>query len=371
MKILILIGLKNNKKISGGQYSIFKLGNEISKSHDVLFAYDNSMFGKENNTDSIKIPYFHQKGKIFTLLNLILEYLYDLFVLSPLMRRRGFDLIIGSQKSTAVKASKLGQKYNVKTGIFIFETPLWLCEKWPSWKIEYDNSSKLQKNWEKFKKAIVESDIIIANSRLTAEQCYKWSGRKPEEVVYPGFDPSYEDVSDIRKENQIIYLGRLEENKNIDEIIKALALVNTDTKFVICGTGSKENELKNLAKSKGVNAEFKGNVSEKEKWIELKKSLFMVFPSSFEGFGMPPMEALSVGTPCICSDIPIFREIYKDYVEYFQEHDIKKLANRIEHYLNNKIMLIHIGNRGNEYVNKYFGWAMSEKKLDKLLSTLS
>ena len=56
----------------------------------------------------------------------------------------------------------------------------------------------------------------------------------------------------------------------------------------------------------------------------------MVFPSSFEGFGMPPMEALAAGTPCICSNIPILRELYGEYVDYVEVHDIKMMAEKIK-----------------------------------------
>ena len=47
----------------------------------------------------------------------------------------------------------------------------------------------------------------------------------------------------------------------------------------------------------------------------------MVFPSLMEGFGLPALEALSLGTPVICSDIPIFHEILKDFPYYISPHD--------------------------------------------------
>jgi len=47
----------------------------------------------------------------------------------------------------------------------------------------------------------------------------------------------------------------------------------------------------------------------------------LVFPSLMEGFGLPALEALSLGTPVICSDIPIFHEILKDFPYYISPHD--------------------------------------------------
>ena len=56
--------------------------------------------------------------------------------------------------------------------------------------------------------------------------------------------------------------------------------------------------------------------------------------SSYEGFGLPIMEALSCGTPVICSDIPVFREIYKDCVIYFPVNNHIKLAEKILRFWN-------------------------------------
>ena len=53
----------------------------------------------------------------------------------------------------------------------------------------------------------------------------------------------------------------------------------------------------------------------------------MIFPSLYEGFGLPPLEALAAGIPVMCSDIPVLREIYKDKVTYFNPYrvdDIQK-----------------------------------------------
>ena len=47
----------------------------------------------------------------------------------------------------------------------------------------------------------------------------------------------------------------------------------------------------------------------------------MVFPTRFEGFGLPPAEALYCGRPCLAYDIPILRENYKDMLEFAPERD--------------------------------------------------
>ncbi|MEE0886059.1 MAG: glycosyltransferase, partial [Treponema sp.] len=53
-------------------------------------------------------------------------------------------------------------------------------------------------------------------------------------------------------------------------------------------------------------------------------------PSFYEGFGMPPLEAMSLGTKAIISDIPVFKEIYKDFpVTFFKAGDCNDLAEKL------------------------------------------
>ena len=80
--------------------------------------------------------------------------------------------------------------------------------------------------------------------------------------------------------------------------------------------------------------EFKGKMDEYTKWVEIKKSLFMILPSSFEGFGMPPAEALYCKIPCIASDLPVLRENYGDYLEYFPARNVEALRTKIEFLIN-------------------------------------
>ena len=181
---------------------------------------------------------------------------------------------------------------------------------------------RFKKSWEQTKDAYLKADILIPNSELTRKECSAWLKKKIEDPVYPGVEV-YKINDNVKEENQIIYVGRLNKYKNVNEIINALAKIRNPPKLIIVGKGEEEGKLMELSKRLNVICELKGSLTDKEKFNEIKKSIFMVFPSSFEGFGMPPAEALTCGKPCICSDIPIFREIYEDKVEYFKEHDIR------------------------------------------------
>jgi glycosyltransferase involved in cell wall biosynthesis len=373
MQIVFLLSLK--KRFGGGDYSIFKFAEALAKQGHriVVFYLGNSKLLNQNENPTFKVykkfnVELDFKGR--GLINVFIDYIHDKYSLHRFLAKNcdEIDFIVGYQREMALKANKLGVKFGIKRVNFTFETPDWLISKWPEWGSIYLNDINLRKSWAHYKEVLKASDLIIANSNISSDETSKWIGRKPDLVLYPGITPNDFASMNIEKTRQIIYVGRLEKNKNIDEIIEALALINSNIKLVICGSGSIERELIKLSKIKKVNVVFKGDVSEVEKWLEIKKSLFMVFPSSFEGFGMPPMEALSIGVPCICSSIPILKEVYSNYVEYIDEHDVNGLAEKINLLLSNSDYINERGITGKDYVLNNFGWEKSAHLLEIKLS---
>lgn len=369
MKVLFLISMKDNSKISGGQYSLFKLANAMAQQNiEVCVAYSN--FEKILNSPMIKIipiPYFNSKSKIFSLLNLFIEKVYNYLVLYPLISKTKFDYVIGSQKKPAIDAVKISNKFNIKSALFIFETPIWLSNKLPGWEDIYNNSRSLQKSWFKFKESLHDANLIYANSITCSNELRKWTGLKSDEIIYPGVDLKMKNEFK-KKLNQICYIGRLEKSKNVDLLIKAFNQIESKATLLICGTGSQDKSLKSLAsKNKFNNIIFRGLVSEQEKWNILGQSSLMVFPSSFEGFGMPPLEAISVGTITLCSDLPIFKEVYNDSVIYFEENNLNHLVKKIKYCLENMdTENMRVNHSKTKIINKY-SWKNSSNSLIKSL----
>ena len=67
------------------------------------------------------------------------------------------------------------------------------------------------------------------------------------------------------------------------------------------------------------NVEFTGRLTDEELLPAIARAKYLVLPSVYEGFGLPPLEALVLGTQPIVSDIPVFREVYEGFpVVFFQ-----------------------------------------------------
>ena len=151
-------------------------------------------------------------------------------------------------------------------------------------------------------------------------------------IIYADVSNSFKDFNQkLEKENYVIFVGNLKENKGLKYLLKAFDEIN-DYKLVIVGT--KENYRsydKNIIDLGNPKIEFTGYISDEELKNKIAKAKFLIQPSTYEGFGLPPLEAMYLGTKPIISDIEVFKEIYKDFdVIYFENKNSNDLALKIK-----------------------------------------
>ena len=348
MKLVFIIDSKKN--IGGGEYAQFKFAIELAKrGHEILifsgdknFLYEELM--KQKNL-IIKyrriIPLIKKRIGLGKLDRIWSKTYYSLYVKKEI-KKFNPDWIIGYLRESAIKAQKLGEKLNIKVANFIFENPKWMKEDLGIlWEQEIKNK-EFAKSWERTKIAYLKSDILIPNSKLSGKKCKEWIPKaKISEPVYPGINAP--NLKKMKRDIDIIYVGRLNKLKNVNELLEACK--NSNYKICIVGKGEEEENLKNQANKLNLNVDFKGAVSDSEKWNLLNRSKLLVFPTSHEGFGMPPLEALAMGCNVLCSDIPIFKEIYGNEVDYFELHNIKEMRNKIEKLLKSKPKKTNLTNK--------------------------
>ncbi len=144
------------------------------------------------------------------------------------------------------------------------------------------------------------SDIVVAGNG--------WQHFKTDNIDEHVFD---QYASRVKRGNYYFYMASLAPNKNIDWILKN-AQNNPESTYVIAG------------KSLGVSADklkmnnvvYVGYVSDATAKALMKYCKAFLFPSTYEGFGIPPMEALCMGAKVVVGDIPVMHEIYEDVVKY-------------------------------------------------------
>lgn len=182
------------------------------------------------------------------------------------------------------------------------------------------------------------------------------------------------DIPDrTAKGDSIVYIGRLVESKGVDRLIKSMARM--DEHLLVVGDGPKQNELKYLADTLQVNAEFVGKVPPKEVNQYLYQSKFLVLPSLHAEGGMPSvmLEAMAVGLPVIITETGGIvdadetelgiRDGETGYI--VPPDDIDALRKKIEYLCTHEEHRATLGQNARQYVLNNHSW---ETTIDRVIA---
>jgi glycosyltransferase involved in cell wall biosynthesis len=182
----------------------------------------------------------------------------------------------------------------------------------------------------------------------------------------------------LKRENYILSVASLQPHKNLEGLIKAFIFLKNKNKFldyklILVGGYNKKVFAKTNLFELSKNREdivFTGYLSD-EKLVEYynKASLF-VFPSFFEGFGIPPLEAMACGCPCVVSNTASLPEVCGDAAYYVNPYDIEDIARGIEKVLSDENLRNDLVKKGFENI-KRFSWERSAKKIIEVIKNIS
>lgn len=134
-----------------------------------------------------------------------------------------------------------------------------------------------------------------------------------------------------------IYVGNAYPHKNLKRLIEAMVNLNKKVReniqlYIVSSRNVFTGRLEKLVKDIKADEYIKllGYVPDDKLKTLYKKSLGFIFPSISEGFGLPGLEAMSAQTLIACSDIPVFKEIYKDVPIYFNPFDVNSISDAMK-----------------------------------------
>tara|TARA_B100001250_G_C19755790_1_gene770033 strand:+ start:480 stop:1589 length:1110 start_codon:yes stop_codon:yes gene_type:complete len=204
--------------------------------------------------------------------------------------------------------------------------------------------------------AIRKSAAILAPSKHTMALIKKEFYPNPEKMfVIPNGIDSPEKVSPLKKEeNFILYVGRLSATKNITALINAYRKIadKVSHKLIIAGGGDNKFLIDGDPGGPGT-IEYVGYVSDKKKGLLLSKASLFVFPSFYEGFGFPPLEAMAHGCPTIVSKVSSLPEICGEASLYIDPNNTDNIANVMNKLLLNNKLQNQLIKSGYDQVKKY------------------
>ena len=229
--------------------------------------------------------------------------------------------------------------------------------------------------------AIKKSTKIITDSENTKKDILKFFKVKPEkiEVIYLGVGEEFvkKEKKDIeylynkfnipRDKKLLMYVGNLKPHKNLERLLEAYSKISNkeDTSLLLVGKAfDKYTVLKDKEKELNIdkNVIHTGIVSQEELVDLYNLTDLFVFPSLYEGFGLPVLESLACGTNVICSNSSSIPEVGGDVVEYFDPYNIEEMTKKIMNTIDKKCEVTKVL----EWIKK-FKWEATSKKHLKIL----
>lgn len=166
----------------------------------------------------------------------------------------------------------------------------------------------------------------------------------------------------------LLYVGTVEPRKNLVRLIRAFAHLKKEQKIphqlVLAGGKGWANEEIYQAASLVEDVLFTGYLSEGEKYALYKNADAFVFPSLYEGFGIPPLEAMVFGCPVVCADAASLPEVVGDAAELVNPVDEFHIAQGIWNVISDKARADELIRLGHEQTKKYTWTASADKLTD-------
>jgi glycosyltransferase involved in cell wall biosynthesis len=195
------------------------------------------------------------------------------------------------------------------------------------------------------------------------------------EVVYYGIDPiDLENFDLIRKIDQpyILFVGNRDNYKNFLNFLKSFKIILNiykDLLLICTGNPFNNNEKKKLSEMELLNKILQISADENTMINLYKNAELFVYPSLYEGFGLPLIEAMNCQCPVICSKTSCFPEVAGNAAMYFNPYSIEEMAETVVNVLNDSRLKQNLIKSGIERVKKY-SWEECANKYIKIYKSL-
>lgn len=381
MRLLFIVDNDEPHASGGGYYAPFKFAEFLARRGHQVTVHAVHDLGWVRQAPGLRLsfrPSIPRRNRVLRKLDKILATACDQFILKPAVERLRPDWIFGVLTHSAIKAAALGRRHGARVASFVYETPPWLEESYGRETCARANRGYTRDLWERTRRAYLDSDLLIPNSDLAGRYCSRWlGGREIEAAIPPGVDPDqmpFEDghppgdraASSGATTPRILAVGRLAPEKRFDTLVAAWQRLGVPVELHIAGEGP---EMQRLAAQTGgrKDAVLHGFVSDDDLWALYRSADLVVCPSAFEGFGMPPMQALYFARPCLASDLPVFRSLYGDHLDYFPAGDVEALAAGMRRLLSDAAGREHRGLEGRAFVLDRFTWKSGAARIEAAL----
>ena len=192
-----------------------------------------------------------------------------------------------------------------------------------------------------------------------------------------GVEPREEDVVRVRERYQlhdefVLYAGNVKPHKNLERLIDAFQLVRSrgldHLKLVLIGDDiSRYTALRRAVHRHQLHkyVRFLGYLPEETLAVMYRLAGVFVFPSLYEGFGLPPLEAMASGTPVVTSNVSSLPEVAGNAAELVDPYDTRSIADGIHRVLTDEGLRTDLRRRGLARAHQ-FSWESSVRRVREI-----
>lgn len=243
------------------------------------------------------------------------------------------------------------------------------------------NRNNIKRLREGLSRSIIASDHIVTISKFSQMEISQLL-KVPKEMISvvpcaPSLSKEYVSFDTLVKERGIcqpfiLCVGTIEPRKNLSRLIRAFTLLKREYKIphqlvLAGGKGWNNEEIYRSAKASPYSSDilFTGFISDEEKNTLYRHADVFVFPSLYEGFGLPPLEAMACGCPIVCSSVASLPEIMGEAGTFVDPLDENSIVDGVWKVLSDKVYTSEMIRRGYDQAKK-FTWEASAKKLKRI-----
>jgi glycosyltransferase involved in cell wall biosynthesis len=201
-----------------------------------------------------------------------------------------------------------------------------------------------------YRRAYKKSQKIFTVSEYSKSRIqYHLGTEKPVIVTHSAIQPVFLEyrasIKNVQKTQTIVFIGNIKKHKGLDLLLDAFCIAKNESlphQLVVIGAKENfrtaDNTIFKKIESLGSEAvTFTGFISNEQLMDYLSKAALLVQPSLYEGFCLPPLEAMVLGTHALISDIPVLKEIYSGFpVTFFRGGDSSDLKEKMTGLIFNK-----------------------------------
>jgi len=239
-----------------------------------------------------------------------------------------------------------------------------------------ENSNPAKRAYYKYviRPASHNAAFVLTGSEYSRKEVREWAGLEDEKVVAVSYGVGLPFTASGRRYDPgypyLLYVGNRKPHKNLARLLKAFAISGVRKSVRLVLTGTRDSEISAQIEDLGLNGDVRFAESPADDGLAdlYRGAEGLVFPSLYEGFGLPPLEAMACGVPVLTSNVCSLPEVVGDAAVLVNPFDVEDIADGIRRVIEDGSLRDGLRGKGLERARQ-FSWDETARRTWEALKT--